>query len=817
MSLLQDLTVAARVLRRSPGSTAIAALTLALGVGANTAIFSLVDAVLLRPLPYAEPQQLVDVRDDLRGLNLTNVGISQPELQDLAERSGVFQQISAAWPISGNVTGLDHPERIEAVAVSPNYFTMLGAQAQLGRVFGPQDRTAGFAEACVISDGFWRRLYGGDPGVLGKQLRLDMDLYTIVGVMPPRFRHPGKTIEGAVDLWVTSGFAGPPFPDKPIRTARFIPGAIGRLNPGMSAAQGQFQLDAFAAGLRRSFPADYPARSGWGVRLTPLQESLNGNLKNTLLLIFGAVACVLLICCVSIANLLVAKAVGRRREIAVRRALGAGNTTIIRQLLTESVLISLVGGAVGALLVIWVSPFLPRLVPITLPVADVGVDRTVLMFAAVASVLAGVVFGLAPLAPMLRSDIVNSLKEGSRGTTAGGHNRLRAALVGCEVAVSVMLLVGAGLLIHSFWNLNHVDPGFNPQNVLVTNVWLPAPNNPAQSPYSKPAGRTVLIREVLRRARMLPGVDSVAIAGGNSVPLVGWNSATFQAEGYAETASSLPVAETATVSPDFFRVLGAPLHRGRFLGEADDKPDHPSALVDESLVRRIWPGQDPVGRRIRVGASSVFYTIVGVVGDLKTDAFEAPGGPHVYLSIYERSGMTLSVLMRTQSAPERLGEALQHEIQAADADLPVFGVRTMNEIVARSLAQRRFQLQTVGAFALVALLLAAMGIYGVTAFWVGQRTSEIGIRIALGAPAPNVIRMVLRQGLILTLWGVVAGLAAALPMTRLLRSLLFGTTPTDPLTFAAVALAVSVAALLACYIPAVRATRVDPAVALHTE
>jgi predicted permease len=456
-------------------------------------------------------------------------------------------------------------------------------------------------------------------------------------------------------------------------------------------------------------------------------------------------------------------------------------------------------------------------VPMSLPVSEIGLDPAVLTFAGVASIIAGLVCGLAPLVPIMRSDIGANLKEGSRGSTSGGHNRLRAVLVGCEIGVSVVLLVGAGLLLHSFWNINHVDPGFNPQNVLTASIWLPIPNDPTQFRYGKHETRVILIREILRRARTLPGVESVALGAANTVPLLTRNSLPIRPEGFAGSDSELPLAEVANVSPDFFQVLGVPLRRGRIFTEADDGRDG-LAVVDETLAHRVWPNQDPIGKRIAVGAVPGKYgMVIGVVGNMKTDAFEAPDAPHLYFSIYRRSSVALSVVLRSASNPQNLGEALRREIQAVDPDLPIYSIRTMEDIISSSLAQRRFQLQMIGAFAVVALLLAGMGIYGVTAFWVGQRTPEIGIRIALGAHAMDVIGMVLRQGVKLTAWGVLAGLAVALPLTRVLRSLLFGTTPNDPLTFAAVALVVAGVALLACYIPALRATRVDPAIALHAE
>ncbi len=810
-----NLKFAARMLRRNPGFTAVAVLTLALGIGANTAIFSLVYAVLLRPLPFAHPEQLVTVKDDLLGPGIRDLAISQPQLQDYQERSGVFDQITAIWPISANLTGSDRPERVEALAVSPNYFTILGVRAQIGRVFGPQDRADGFAEGMILSDGLWRRLYGGDPHILGRKLRLDNDLYTIVGVMPAGFRHPGPTIQDQVEAWITAGFTAAPFPVPPNRGARMIPGAIGRLKPGLTLAQAQSKLDAFAAALSREYPTFYPAAMKWTPRLNLLQEDLTGHLRSTLWLVFGAVVGVLLICCVSLANLMVAKAIGRQREIAVRRALGAPWSSIIRQLMVESLVISTMGGLAGWLLVLWATPLLPRIVPMALPVADVGVNGGVMLFAAAISLVTGMVFGLAPAVPMVQSNIVGSLKEGVRGSSVGaGHKRLRSVLVACEIAFSLMLMAGAGLLLHSFWNLRHLNPGFNPDNVLVANIWLPAPNDPAASVYRNVPRRRAFVRDVLRRVRALPGVEAAAMGAGNSTPLTGFNPQPFQPEGSNLPPGEQPVAEAASVSPDFFRALGIRLVRGRAFTEADESTNI-CVIVDETLAARYWPKQDAVGKRIRLG--NQFAEIVGVVGNIKSETFEKPDGPHLYFSIYQRSNLAMTVFLRTGGSPLSLGEAVRREVQSVDRDLPVFGIRSMQEIVARSLAQRRFQLEMVGAFALVALALAMMGIYGVTAFWVGQRTQEIGIRIALGAAGRDVVGMVLKQGLTLTIWGIAAGLAGAIPLASLLRSLLFGMGPFDFWTFAGITGLLLAAAMTACYLPARRATSVDPVVALRAE
>ncbi len=802
-----------RCLRANPGFTAVAGLTLALGIGANTAIFSLVDSVLLRPLPHPKPHELVSIKDDLRGLNQTNIGMSVPEMDDLRNLSGVFADISAVRPISANLTGSERPERIAALGVSPNYFDLLGAKAQLGRVFDERDRVPGFADAVILSDGLWRRLFGGDPAILGKKLRLDDDLYTVAGVMPPAFRHPGPAPLNTPDLWITTGFSGKPFPPAHPE-ARMIPGAIARLKPGMTVAQAQARLEPFGATLTRSYPESYPPRAGWMARLTPLKEEVTADLRTTLLVVFGAVLCVLLICCVSIANLTVARVMGRQREIAVRRALGAPWRMLTGQLVAESLAIALPGGAAGWLAVKLSQPWLPRLVPAALPVSRIEVDGSVLAFAFGISVLSGLVSAFAPMVPMLRTDIIAGLKDGSRGSAAAS-SWFRGALVASEIALSLMLMAGAGLLLHSFWKVIGQNPGFNPKNVLVANLRLPFPNDVRAGKYTNTAARTVFAREVLRRIRQLPGVEYAAIGNGSTTPLSGFNAGRFRPEGFTGGPSEELSAEATSVTPDFFRVLGTPLVRGRMLLETDEKGPA-VVLVDEAMARLAWPNQDPIGKRFGSRPDD-WLTVVGVVGDLKSRAFDAPDVPHVYFSAWQRSNLAMTIFVRTASKPAALTDAVRRAVQSVDPDQPTFGVRTLEEIVARSLAQRRFQLQAIGAFAVVALLLAAIGIYGVTAFWVRQRTQEIGIRVALGAQGSDVVWMVLRQGLKLTACGVAAGLAGAVPLALVLRSLLFGTQPFDPLTFASIMILLAITAMVACYLPARAATRVDPIAALRSE
>ncbi len=818
----QDLRYAARMLRNKPAFTLVAIITLSLGIGANTAIFSVVNAVVLSPLPFPHPEQIVLVRDDLTGRKLENVGLSVDELKDLRERSGIFDEVSAVWPVDANLTGSDRPERIELLAVSPNYFSLLGAQPQLGRVFGPEDQAQGFAEAVVISDGLWRRLFGADPNILGRKVYADTDLYRIVGVMPPGFRHPGKTLRNDVDIWATAGFAANPFPSPPVRAQRMLPGGIGRLKPGLDVAQAQAKLDALVANLKNEFPKEYPAELGWSIRLVPAREELVGKVQTTLFVLLGAVGVVLLIACVNIANLLLARGSTRRREMAIRVALGAGRRRLLSQLLTESLLLAFIGGIVALVVVSLSMSLLLRFLPSDLPrLLEVGVNGVVLAFVLLISFVTGVLFGLIPALQTSRPEIVGNLKEGSQSAgTAGGYHRFRSGLVIVEFALSLLLMIAAGLLLRSFVRLMEVNPGFDPHNILMARVWLPVPNNPDMDPYRDPAKRSALIKDILQRTSALPGVRYAAVGGGNGVPLIGpHNSASFTIEGQPNM-DSIPIAQGSAVSANYFSALSTPLVRGRVFADSDDINAPPVVLIDEALAQRYFPNQDPIGHRVRPGgrtSNAPLRTIVGVVGNIKTDGVDQPDQPHIYFPILQSPGYAMAVYLRTDSNPASLTSSLREQIRQVDPNLPLFGERTMEEVVAGSLAQRRFAMLVVGLFGFLALLLAGIGIYGVMAYSVSQRTREIGIRVALGASRGVILRWVLGQGMTLILIGMATGLIGAFGLMRLLRSMLFGIAPTDVVTYFGLALMLGVVALIACYIPARRATKVDPLIALRYE
>jgi putative ABC transport system permease protein len=822
-TLRHNILYAVRMLRNNLGFTLVVVLTLAFGIGANTAIFSVVNAVILRPLPFFKPEQIVIIRDDLTGRQIENIGMSVDELKDLQERPGVFQQVSAVWPVDANLTGAERPERIELLCVSPNYFTLLGANAQLGRVFGPEEQQAkGFAEGVVISNGLWKRLYGTDRNILGRKVYVDTDLYTIIGVMPPEFRHPAKTLRNDVDMWATAGFSANPF-GTPVRTQRILPGAIARLKDGVTIDQAQAKVDALVANLQTEFPKEYPQPAGWTVRVLSAHQQLVGNVKRTLYVVLTAVGLVLLIGCVNLANLMLARSSARRREMAIRLALGASRGRLIFQLLTESLLLSFIGGAVALIVLTLILQGVVQFIPADIPrLHEVKINLSVLGFVFLISTITGLLFGLVPALQASRPDVVVNLKDGSHGSGFGlATHRFRSGLVVLEFALSLMLMIAAGLLFRSFGRLLDVNPGFNPDNVLLARVWLPLPNNPDLDPYKDPVKRSAFIKDLLQRASAIPGVRNAAISSGNSVPLVGPHAPVgFTIEGDAVVNNNLNIAQMGVVSADYFRTLEAPLKRGRFFTDADDRQAPRVVIIDEALAERYFNNRDPVGLRVKRGGPSSeqpWMTIVGIVGNIKSDGFDQPDQPHLYHPIFQNPSYPLAIYLRTDVAPLTMAQTLREQVRAVDRDLPMFGERTMAQVAAESVSRRKFAMQLVGLFGILALLLAGVGIYGVIAYSVTQRTREIGIRVALGASRSAILRWVLKQGMILTLAGVVVGLLGAFLLTRLLRSLLFGVAPLDIVTYGALAILLTVVALIACYVPARRATKVDPLIALRYE
>jgi predicted permease len=822
VTFFQDLRYAVRTLLKSPGFTIVAVLTLALGIGANVAIFSVVYGVLLRPLSFAHPEQLVRIFDDLRGPSTPDVGMSAPELWDLEERSGVFQEVSAVAPGNSAVGGGERTVRAEALITSPDYFELLGAKPAIGRVYTRQDSVPGFLEPVVISDGFWQRNYGSDPKIVGRKMSLDRDLYTIVGVMPPGFRHPGRTLNTDVEVWLATGFNGQPFPVPAERTLRLIPAAIGRLKPGMTVAQAQSQLDAYVAELAQEYPAAYPAASKWAVRLVSVQEDLVGPQRTELFILFGAVGFLLLIACVNIANLLLARASGRRREIAIRLAMGASRTRLARQLLTESTLLAVISGVVALVTVLFLKNAIVSVAPADIPrLNEVDVSGKVLFFAFVISICTGVLFGLAPALQASNPNQVENLREGGRGSGASRrHSRLSRILVVSEVALSIILLAGAGLLLRSFWRVLRVRPGFNPSHLTTLQIWIPQPNNPDMDPYGPMDKRAAFLLAVYRRVETLPGVEESAIAGNDTLPMnSGRNYSPFSIEGRPTDSERSPVADIAIVDTRYFHTMEVPLMAGRNFSATDTSSTQAVAVIDQTLARRYWPEQDPLGQQVKFGfgPGPKGVTIVGVVGDIKSDGFAAPSVPHIYVALGQFAPINAVLFFRSRSDAEPLGEAVRHVVESMDANVAVHSVSTMDQIIARSVADRRFALELLGVFAAVALLLAAIGIYGVMSYAFSQRTHEVGIRMALGAQRLDILRMALVEGMRIVMIGLVAGLAGAAVMTRFFQSMLFNVAPGDPITFLTAAGVLAGVAFFACYIPAQRATRVNPLVALREE
>ena len=823
-TLLHDTRYGLRALWKSPGFTSVAVLSLALGVGANTAIFSIVNAVLLHSLPFSHPERLVKIVASNSGVGARDIGLSVPEFDDLRSRAGVFDQVTALQGGPTNLTGAERPQRFELLEVSPNYFSMLGTSAHIGRVFGPSDEAPGFAEAAVISDSLWARAFGRDPGVLGRKIQLDNDPYTIVGVLPPGFRHPGSTVSTDIEIWVTCGFRADPFP-KPERSLRILPGAIGLLKPGIGLEQAQSRLDAFASQLRAEYATDYPAGSGWSIEAEPLQDSLVGNVRPMLLVLLGAVVLIVLLASVNVANLLLARASGRQREVAVRLALGASRARMIRQMLTESVILSLVSGVVGVLTAIAALHFV-QFLPVQIPrLAEVQVDWTVLSFALLVSLLAGLGFGLVPALQSSKAEIAVAIREGARGSgTSGKTNRLRGLLIASETALAVVLMVGAGLLLRTFWGLLQENPGFNPSRIVAANFYLPVPNNPDMDRYAKPEIFNTFVREAVRRVGALPGIDLASLTTDLPVAHLSWRRPVNIEDRPDESGKGL-FSEVTSVTPEYLKVLQASLVRGRYFTEDDDTGKLQVAIVDESTARTYWPDRDPIGRRLSIrstrgAGNSPWCTVVGVIKDINADGLDQSGAPHIYRPIYQFRGsrvLSLSVTVRTSLSATSLEPQIRREIQAVDPNLPVFDVRTMNEVIEGSLASRRFSAELVGVFAVVALLLASVGIYGLLAYMVGQRSHEIGVRMALGAMPSTIGKMIVSRGAGLAGIGVGIGLILSGIMAPLISSLLYGVRPLDPEVFIAVPVILMVVVLLASYIPAWRAARVNPIVALRRE
>ena len=819
----QDIQFAIRMLRRAPAFATVVILTIALGVGATTAIFSVVNATLLHPLPYPHAEQLVRIEDDLVGLGARDIGMSTPEWHDL-ERSGVFDFVSPTWFDDNNLTGLEHAQRVGLLIVAPNYFALLGVKPQLGAGFTPGDATPGFNGQAVISDGLWKTAFGGDRQILGRAVQLDSDSYRIVAVMPPGFQAPGRTREErSTQVWPAFGFAGAPLNEASVESRRSLfAGALARVRPDLTIAEAQRRIDVLVRELRRQFPADYPPASDWRIRLVPLKDAIVGDVRQPLLFLFGAVVLVLLIACANVANMLLTRATARSREIALRQALGGAPSRLVRQLLTESILLSVLGGVAGLVFLIGVKGALVKLVPAAVPrVNDITIDWSVLLFAVLASIAVGAIFGLAPALQIRGIDLVRALKMEGRGTAGSrGHNRTRRLLVIAEFALSLVLLTAAGLLVHSFWKLLDAPLGFDATNVTVMHTRLPYPNDAKEDLYPTAGAEATFVRELMRRALTLPGVSDVALGSGAAVPLdhpqQDQTMLRVLFEGDAVHGDQPLFITGSEVTPEYFRLLHLPLRSGRLLDDFDTDTAPSVAVVNEAMARMYWPNTEALGKRMRLSSRSpAWTTVVGVVADARTESLANMSAPQLYVSLYQRQGKHLAIFLRGHFETSAISRAMTKEIQEINAALPLFGVRTLEETVSDSLAVRRLSLILLVSFAATALLLAALGIYGVMSYLVAERTPEIGVRLALGASHADVMRLVMRQGVLLAIFGASVGLAGSLVVARLMTGLLFGVPAADPLTLGVALSLLTSIAFAGCYLPAKRALRVDPIVTLR--
>ena len=803
-TLWQDVRYGWRMLRAKPGFTAVAVTALALGIGANSAIFSVVNAVLLRPLPYPEPGQLAMVWLDNRRQGVRDDITSYPNFSDWRDQNQVFQGMAgvADWRMS--LTGAGEPEELHGASVSANFFALMGVNPAAGRGFTAEEEEPGREQVVVLGHGLWQRRFGGEPGVVGRDLILSGRSYQVVGVMPQGFQFPARA-----ELW------SPLAPNPRLKAARgafWLP-VVGRLKPGVTRERAQAEMDVIARRLEEQYPN---INGGYGINVVALHEQTVGKIRPALLVLLGAVAFVLLIACANVANLLLARAAARQKEIAIRTALGAGRWRLVRQLLTESVMLALAGGALGLLLAIWGIDTLRALSPTNIPRLDqLGIDRHVLLFTLAVSVVTGLVFGLAPTVQAWRATLNETLKEGGRGAAAGaGGQRTRRLLVVLEMAVTLLLLIGAGLMIRSFWRLQQVDPGFNPERLLTLRLSLP------RSKYPEGLNVVAFYEQLQERLSALPGVQSVGATTSvlmDNLP----NSSGFSIEGRPrEPEAQRLELPFDSVTPTYFRSMGIPLLSGRTITPQDVADGPQVALVNEAVVRRYFPNEDPLGKRFKFGDpedQAPWITIVGVVKDVRRQGLDTAARIASYLPHRQRPARSLEVVIRAAGEPLALAGAARDTIRSLDRDLPITNLRTMSDVLSETSAQRRFNMLLLGLFAGVALLLAAVGIYGVMAYAVTQRTHEIGIRMALGARPRDVLSLVLKQGLGLALAGVALGLGGAFALTRLMASLLYEVSATDPLTFAAVALLLVGVASLASYLPARRATKVDPMIALRYE
>jgi len=804
------------MLLKQPGFTVVAIITLALGIGANTAIFSVVNGLLLRPLPYPDSDRLAIIWTHSPGANVVQDWPSPGQYSAIKSNSTVFDEVAIAQGGGATLTGPSAPERVGTVSTSSAMFSLLHANPILGRPFLAEDDVPGKTPAAILSHAFWQRRFGGDPNAIGQTLRIDGDTYEIVGIMPSDFSlnyevMPTVGVSDQTDILLSLPMNAEAMSSQGDENYNLM----ARLKPGVSIAQAQAELDSVVRGLEDQYPDRYPASRRFSFSITPLLDQVVGDVRPALLVLLGAVGCVLLIACANVANLLLARATAREKEIAIRTAIGASRQRLLRQLLTESVLLASLGGAIGLLIAVWGLDGLRWLGPSSIPrLQNIAIDGRVLGFTFAVVLLTGILFGLAPAMRASRVNLSATLKEGGRSMAGSGNHRLRSLLVVAEVALSLVLLIGAGLLVRSFLSVQHVDPGFAAQNVLSLRLSV------SGTTYEKQPRRMIFYKQLWERLRQLPGVES---AGGSTIlPLSGgisWGSISI--EGYVpESGQSLIQADGRIATVGYFETMKTPLIRGRFFNEQDTPESEKVAIIDENMARTYWPDDDPVGKRLKFGrveSKTPWLTVVGVVASVKQYALDTESRVAFYTPHEQSPSGGLYVTVRTATDPRNIASAITAEARAMDPNVPIYDIKTMDQRLTESLARRRFAMFALGLFAGVAMLLAAVGIYGVMSYSVTQRTREIGIRMALGAPTRGVLTLIVGQGMLLAGAGVVIGLAGAVATTRLMSSLLYGISATDPITFGVIGILLASVALLACYVPARRATKVDPMVALRYE
>lgn len=804
---MQDLRYGIRLLAKRPGFSAVTVLALALGIGANTAIFSVVNAVLLRPLPFKDPDQLVMLWEKPPRA-LRNV-VSAGNFLDWRDHSQNFEQMTAVTGESFNLSDVSEPEQILVVKASANLFDLLGATPALGRTFLAGEDQGGHDRVVVLTNSIWQRRFGADASIIGQSVTLNGDKYTVIGILPPDFQFAGRQTEAYIPLAFESSQLN--------RRFHYLR-VFARLKPGVTIPRAQTEMDTIAAGIAGESP---DTNKDWGVTIDSLGERTVGDVKPALLILFGAVGIVLLIACANVANLLLAQASTRQKEIAIRTALGATRTRLTRQLLIENVPLTVLGGALGLLLAMWGVDALVALNPSGIPRIDkTSIDSNVLVFTLAVSLLTAMIFGLAPALEAAKVDLNESLKEGGRGSTGGARRRrIRSLLVISEVALSLVLLIGAGLLVKSFARLQSVDPGFRVDNVLTMSLSLP------KSRYTGADQLAGFYNQVLQRVESLPGVESAGLV--TSLPLTGWNiGQPFTIDGRTLSPDEATAANYQFTSPEYFRAMGMPLLRGRYFTEQDSSHSAPVTIINQAIARRFFPDEDPIGKHISISSlipgqtkvgPAVSREIIGVVGDVKESGLAEESSLEVYVSYLQNPLLETNLVVHTSGEPSGLVAAVRSQVLAVDKDQPVSEIKTMEQVLSESVAGRRFNMLLLGLFAMVALILAAVGIYGVISYSVTQRTHEIGVRMALGASATDVIKLVVGQGMILTATGVSIGLVAAFAVTRVMSSLLFGVSATDPMIFAVISLLLTGVALVASLVPARRAVKVDPMVALRYE